>query len=289
MTQPRASQIALATAMEFLSDPDGYDAARSWSGAIAAVGGVRAGPLGVLARACADSPIALPETLDLVRRVAELADRLAGPDWIAAVAGLRTELRAARDLTDAFPNPPTGEDPLGAEVAPWASAARREAEAGLAALRLIQAARPVARVDSEGQGRVAGPDPETAMHTAFMVLYVWKGIRTDERVVFGPRFALYTPVVQMDDGAPALDARAALREDANAIDRLCRLALTTYDTWRTDAGGLPLRVDVDGEMRAIAPDGSFAGRGRVVTVHQGPLATTIEAGASLPFSDRRLA
>ena len=80
------------------------------------------------------------------------------------------------------------------------------------------------------------------MHTAFMVLYVWKGIRTDERVVFGPRFALYTPVVQMADGAPALDAGAALREDANAIDRLCRLALRTYDHWRTQAAGRPATV-----------------------------------------------
>ena len=44
------------------------------------------------------------------------------------------------------------------------------------------------------------------MHTAFAVLYVWKGVRTDEKVVFGPRFALYTPVVQLPDGSPALDA-----------------------------------------------------------------------------------
>ncbi len=132
------------------------------------------------------------------------------------------------------------------------------------------------------------------MHAAFAVLYVWKGARTDERVVFGPRFAIYTPVVQMADGSPALDARGALREDANAIDRLCRLALHAYDDWRTSAADAPLRVFVDGDERAVAPDGTFDGRALdrthpVVTVCQGPFSTQVTPGAPLPFSDRRLA
>jgi hypothetical protein len=157
----------------------------------------------------------------------------------------------------------------------------------VAALRLIQASRPVATVDAAGQGRAAAPDPEPAMHAAFMVLYVWKGVRTDENVVFGPRFALYTPVVQMADGAPALDAGAALREDANAIDALCRLALGTYDDWRVRAGGMPIRVVVDGEERAVAADGAFDGCGHEVVVSQGPLQTRVQPGGRLPFSDRR--
>ena len=289
MTQARASQIALATAMEFLSEPDAYDAAASWSRAIAAVGGDRADPLSVLARACADSPIAEPDTLDLARRVDELEHEVDGPGWSAAAAEIRAELRAARAVTEAFPDPAGPDDPLGEEVGPWAAAARREAEAGLAALRLIQASRPVAAVDAAGRGRVAAPDPEAAMHTAFMVLYVWRGARTDERVVFGPRFAIYTPVIQMPDGAPALDARAALREDASAIDRLCRLALATYDGWRTTAAGKPARAFVDGEERAVDTDGTFDGRGRMVMVRQGPLCTRVAPDAMLPFSDRRLA
>jgi hyaluronoglucosaminidase len=289
MTQARASQIALATAMDFLADPDGYDAAASWSRAISDVGGDRAMPLTVLARACADSPIAEPDTLDLARRVDALEDELDGPGWIAAVAELRAELRSARALTEAFPEPAPPDDALSAEVGPWATAARAAAEAGLAALRLIQCARPVASVDSSGRGRAAAPDPETAMHAAFAVLYVWKGSRTDERVVFGPRFAIYTPVIQMPDGAPALDARAALREDANAIDWLCRLALRTYDDWRTRAAGTALQVFVDGEERPVAVDGAFDGRGRMVMVRQGPLCTRVAPDQRLPFSDRRRA
>jgi hypothetical protein len=132
------------------------------------------------------------------------------------------------------------------------------------------------------------PDPEPAMHAAFAVLYVWKGARTDERVVFGPRFAIYTPVIQLADGAPALDAGAALRENANAVDRLCRLALDAYDRWRTTAAGTPLRVLVDGEERAVDADGTFDGTGRMIMVRQGPLCTRVAAGEPLPFSDRRL-
>ena len=289
MTQPRASQIALATAMDFLADPDGYDVAASWSRAIADVGGDRAAPLAVLARACADSPIAQPETLDLARRVAALDGELHGPGWISAVTDLGVELRAAHALGETFPDPSPPDDPLSAEIAPWAASARAEADAGLAALRLVQYVRPVATVDSSGRGRAAAPDPETAMHAAFTVLFLWKGARTDERVVFGPRFAIYTPVIQMPDGAPALDARAALREDANAIDRLCRLALRAYDDWRTRAAGTPLRVFVDGEERPVASDRTFDARGETVMVRQGPLCTRVVSGEPLPFSDRRWA
>jgi hyaluronoglucosaminidase len=287
MVQPRASQVALATAMEFLADPDAYVAAEAWARAVAGVGAERSESLSVLARACADSPIAEPSTLDLARRVTALDEALDGADWIEPVRELRAELDAARALTDAFPVPAAAGDRLAAEVGPWAAAARRAAEAGLMALRLIQSARPVIAIDAQEHGRVAAPDPEAAMHAAFAVLYVWKGARTDEKVVFGPRFALYTPVVQLPDGSPALDAGTALREDANAIDALCRLALARYDEWRTGAAGLPLTLEVDGEPRPIDADGAFTG-GQSVTVRQGPLATHLAAVAALPFSDRRL-
>ena len=109
------------------------------------------------------------------------------------------------------------------------------------------------------------------MHTAFMVLYVWKGARTDEKVVFGPRFADLHARVQLADGAPALDARAALREDANAIDRLCRLALR-----RTTTGGVRRGCGTGARLRrrttnvTVAADGTFDAPGGPVVVHQGP-------------------
>ena len=71
------------------------------------------------------------------------------------------------------------------------------------------------------------------MHHAFALTYTWMAARADEHVVYGPRFAVYSAVVQLPDGAgPALDVSASLRENANVIDRLCRLALDTYEAWR---------------------------------------------------------
>jgi hypothetical protein len=286
MTQARASQVPLATAMDFLADPYAYEPHASWERAIAEVGGDRAAALRTLAHACADSPIAMPDALDLARRVVALGEAVRGPDWIEPVCDLRDELSAARSIADVFPAGGEG-DELATELAPWAAAARTAADAGIAALRLIQAARPVVAVGDEGSGRAAAPDPEAAMQTAFLVLFTWKGARADETVVFGPRFAFYTPIVQLEDGAPALNAAAALREDANAIDALCRLALHAYDDWRVNAAE-PLRVYVGAEERPRADNGSFDGRGDPVTVYQGSVATRIAPGATLPFSDRRL-
>ena len=103
--------------------------------------------------------------------------------------------------------------------------------------------------------------------------------------MFGPRFAIYSPVIQLPDGAPALDAGAALREDANAIDRLCRLALHAYDAWRTAAVGEPLLAMVDGDERAVAADGIFDAKGREVIIGQGPHLTRV---GRLPFNEPRL-
>jgi hyaluronoglucosaminidase len=289
MTQARASQIALGTAMDFLTDPDGYDAHRSWPVVIGAVDPGRAEPLAALARACADSPIAEPARLDLAARVRGLQAALAGPEWTETVGDLRAVLQEARGLPAAFPDPAPASDPLATEVGPWAAAAGRAADTALAALRLIQASRPALAVDADGRGRAAATHPEPAMHAAFVVLYMWKGVRAEERVVFGPRFAIYTPVVQLADGSPALDTGLAVREDANAVDALCRLALHTYDQWRTGASAAPLRVEVDGEARGVQPDGSFDGRGERIVAHQGHAATSTSPGRAVPFSDRRFA
>ena len=75
------------------------------------------------------------------------------------------------------------------------------------------------------------------MHHAFIVTYTWMASRADEHTVYGPRFAVYSAVVQLPDGAgPALDVSASVRENANVVDRLCRLALETYEGWRRAPG-----------------------------------------------------
>jgi hypothetical protein len=47
-------------------------------------------------------------------------------------------------------------------------------------------------------------------------------------------------------------------------------------------------VEVDGEERPVAADGTFDGTGSAVVVHQGPVCTRVVPGESLPFSDGRL-
>jgi hypothetical protein len=165
-------------------------------------------------------------------------------------------------------------------------AAQREAEAGLAALRVMQAVRPVAVVDDDGRGRAATVDAERAMHLLFMMMFQWSAARGNQKSVFGPRFAIYPAVVQLADGSQGVDPSLAVREDANAVDRCCRLALAVYDAWRAVPGG-DLRVFVDGEERAVAADGPFDGRGTLTLVRAGEWCTRLDH--PLPFNEPRLA
>src|SRR5262249_26330357 len=111
-------------------------------------------------------------------------------------------------------------------------------------------------------------DPEAAMHHAFAVLYAWSGARADKEVVYGPRFALYTPVIQLADGSPGLDAAGAVRENQNAIDELCRIAVQAYDAWRVSAAGHDVVIDGD-------------------VLRQGACSTRIPSDCMYPFHDAR--
>jgi hypothetical protein len=194
-------------------------------------------------------------------------------------------LRAARALPEAFTG--EGEGGLATEVAPWAAAAGREAQAGLAALRVLQGSRPVGLISADGTGRAAGPDAEMLLQAVFALLFSWSGARASSEVVFGPRFAIYPAVVQTDAGRPAVDVDLALVEDANAIDHLCRVALREYERWRADADER-VRVFVDGAERPIAADGTFDARGDMALVRSGRLVTRVRAGEALPVRDRRI-
>jgi len=223
MLQPRASLVALATAAEYLADPAGYDEQGAWERAIADVGGSHAELLRPVARACCDGPLAEPDLLPaaaMTDRVETTVDRT---DWVEPVAVLRDELVALRTSARTW----DVHDPLGAELAPWLEQAGREAEAALAALRLIQQTHSIAAAD--GTSPAVAPDPESAMIHAFALLFAWSAARdASPRVVLGPRFVIHPAVVQRADGAPALDVRLALRENASVVDRLARLALARY-------------------------------------------------------------
>jgi hypothetical protein len=221
----------------------------------------------------------------LHRAIDDLVEALGGPDWPAAVAAVADELRAARALPDAFGA--AGDDPLAAEVGPWAAAARREAVAGLAALRLLQQLRPVAACSTAGAAHAAPPDAELAMQHAFLLLGCWEDARHNELVAYGSRFALRPGVVRLADGRVALDLGLSVVRDANAVDRLCSLALDEYRSWCESPAG-PVIVRIDGEPEPADPD-AFALDGRSAILQLGAAATRVFDGIVYPFRDARLA
>src|SRR4249920_2432390 len=198
MLQPHASEVALATAADFLCGPEEYDPPGSWSRAIAAVGKSRAPALGALAAACADGPLLPPEHLEANVLVTALVDAAGDPAWPGTLSAIRDHLTAAQDAGRAWSD--AGDEPLAAELEPWLGTAVVEAEAGLAALRLIQHTYPVARIVPDGTGKAVAPDAGLAMVHAFAAVFSWSAARRRKQVVFGPRFAFYPAVIQLDGG-----------------------------------------------------------------------------------------
>jgi hypothetical protein len=221
--------VPLATAADFLGGPQEYDPDVSWSRAIAAVGGSRASALGAIAAVCADGPVHAPEHLETHALTTAFVEAADGAGWPDALCALRDHLTGVQEAGRAWAG--AGDDPLAAELAPWLADAATEAEAGMAALRLIQQTYAVTRVSDDRPGTVVGPDPELAMIHAFAVVFSWSAARRSKHVVFGPRFAFYPAVVQLADGSPGLDVDLAVVEGQSAIDRLCRIALARYQAW----------------------------------------------------------
>ncbi len=48
---------------------------------------------------------------------------------------------------------------------------------------------------------VRGVDPQAAMHHAFAVLSTWRGGRADETLVYSPRLARSSPLIQLVGGS----------------------------------------------------------------------------------------
>jgi hyaluronoglucosaminidase len=216
MVQPWASQVPLATAAEYLADPDAYDPDAAWARALTDVGANHAPPLRALAAACADGPLNPPERLPARALVDAVVD--GGGDHTISAA--REHFTAARDASREWPE--ADEDHLRADVEPWLRQARREGKAAGAALDLLRL------VTDDTPNDV---DAESALMHAFGVIVSWEAARNGDRVVFGPRFAFHPAIVQLGDGRAGLDVDLAVLEDQNVVDRLCRHALAAYRAW----------------------------------------------------------
>ncbi len=156
MLQPHASEVALATAAEFLCAPEKYDPAAvvvarhrrrrqvACTGAPGAGGGLRR-------RSVAADPSTSRRTCWSRR----WSTRPAVPRGRRPCA--RSATTSRRHRTPGGPGPTPATIRSAAELEPWLGAAAVEAEAGLAALRLIQNTYPVAHIDCDGNGKAVGP------------------------------------------------------------------------------------------------------------------------------------
>lgn len=230
MTQARASWVALATAAEYFDDPVAYEPAPAWERALDEVGGLHARGLRSLSMACADSPISRPNQIPLAVLIESLEESNDTDNRNAIRASLREAKTAVLEWSD------PGE--LHDEVSPWLAAVATAAATGNAAIKLLGRLAEVSATPSR-------EETEALLAHAFALLFYWSGIRETKETVYGPRFIIYPAIVSRYDGATVLDLSEALRENANAIDRLCRFALDCYGKWadtpilaRSDGGTL---------------------------------------------------
>ncbi len=208
MTQPLASMLPLVTVASYLADPAGYDPDAAWADAISHVAlelGTDERPIAALASACSASQLTSLAD-DEIHRLVELCER--GAD--DAADNLASKFADVDGLPDSLPGG------LLDEVRPWAEQAAREAGTGRAALSVLRG--------------TDGDDWKRVMAVMGMLVMWSAARRTPDRVVFGPRFACYPAIVQDADGRVRVDPDAAIVEDANAVDRLCRLALDVAGT-----------------------------------------------------------
>jgi hyaluronoglucosaminidase len=279
MSQPVASRVPLHTAAAFLRSPQQYDPDAALRSALEVIGDAA---LAALAYACADGPMRPPDRLELHLLVDALETEADSPGWPGVLAEIDGVLRTARDAARLLT---TRTDALAIEVAPWADQLAREVAAGRAACRLVQATLPIGVVHRRA-GRAAPVVPAMVVEQAFLTIMTWREARAGRPIVYGPRFGVYPAVVGAGEHL-GIDVAAAVLEDANAVDRLCRLGLALADATRRDPPGA-VSVYVDGAPRPMAADGTFDGTGEVVLVRSGRKATRILAQGLLPCADARL-
>ena len=156
-----------------------------------------------------------------------------GPDWMDASARAR---RGAARGRARFRMPSRTTSSWTAEVGPWAEAARVEAAAGSRGAAPAPADPPGRRARRRNR---AGRRPGRRRCDAARVRACcspgrWPAVPSGWCSAHGSRST--RPSSSSPTVVPGLDVQLAVREDANAIDALCRLALRAYEDWCPDAG-----------------------------------------------------
>lgn len=256
MVQPHASKPALASIAAYLR---GESPEQGWAEAVDVM------DVRVLAEACDGAE---PRQL-----VDELIATSTGPDWVEPLRALTSWLGAAATH-------PGGD--LADEAGPWVEQMHAEAAVGLAAARVLQATRPIVRVDEHGNGVAAPPENQSAVEQAMAITFLWPAVRRGAVSVMGPRCSFRPVLAQWDDGEWRFRG-PSLQEDENAIDHLVRHALDHLERFERDAA-----VTIAVDHRPVEDTSSFhAPPGSLVMVTSGPAATRVTAPCTPPLVDRR--
>lgn len=260
MNQPRASRPPLASIAAWLN---GQDPLEGWAR--------EAGPHVVFAEACDGV-----RPVELVEELASAVDERSG-HWPASGRRLVSWLDRLADGPD-----PTGE--FGDEVQPWIDQIAKEAGCCSSAVRLIQAAHPVATLDHQGNGRVAASDGDAATLQGFGLMLTWPDARRGVVTAFGSRGSFRPVLAQSSEGDWRMRS-GSLDQSENSTDRLVRLTFGLLDCCDDS---IP-EVFCGDRRLEVAPDGGFsAPPGQTITLQGRVLRTSVEPGTPLPYDDARL-
>jgi hypothetical protein len=248
MNEPDLNMLPLATAADWMRDPERYQPDASWAAAVSALAHARE-PLADELRAFAETSY----SSGLLRTEAPTSTRLAnalmraylrGARWTDAAAALRAELRLVRRARTGLRDLPNRH--FAREAAPFLAAAARLARLGMLGVDLLAAERPslrLRRVHGGFTGRALPPDAAAAAELRDEITLRSGAAQRSPVYVFGCR------VVTRGCGAHPYNRMDAFVSQVMGLDAAWAPKAARAGRW--------LRLTVGTRRIRLAPDGRF--------------------------------
>ncbi len=245
--------LPLATAADWMADPEAYRPGRSWRSALRELAPGRS----PAARRLRSTLRAWSETswsnkLDrereaptFVRHSATLLARYATGGWRPRLAKLLRELRLVIGAPDQLPD--LAQPGIAEQGAEFLEAAQKNALAGEAATQLLAAERPALEARQSRaalSGKAIPPDPDAAAALRSELDSARTTARAETEFTYGWRtpFAFEVPPYPVP---------------RNVMDAFLDQVQSLDDAWQGEAAAASVELTLDGEPVALAEDGSF--------------------------------
>jgi hyaluronoglucosaminidase len=267
MNEPDLNMLPLATAGDWMQDPDKYRARRSWKAAVKELARGRQPEVAEL-RAFAETNYSsglmrteAPTSFALQNDLIRLYSR--GARWPEAADALAGELTLVRRAPRGLRKLPDRR--IARQAMPFLRTADRLATAGQHGLDLLRAERPSLTITSIGNGfdgTALPPDPDAAAALREQVASEWAAARTSPLYVYGCRVTTRgcgsRPFNRMDDfltKVTALDAAWAPNADLAAARRQLQVTFRGKRVKHGLQGRFTLPADSCG-ARVLVTDGA---------------------------------